>query len=65
MNLGISAMQRKKLMIINKNEYLQFLAGLILILCFIGLPIWWTIYKFKDCRKVGHSTLYCVMDIGH
>jgi len=30
----------------------------------IGLGIWWDVYKYGDCRKVGHSKLYCIMDIG-
>lgn len=30
----------------------------------LGLGIWWQVYKFSDCRNVGHSRLYCVMDIG-
>lgn len=29
-----------------------------------GLGIWWEIYKFNDCRMVGHSQLYCVGSIG-
>lgn len=30
----------------------------------LGFGVWWERYKFHDCRKVGHSRLYCVMDIG-
>jgi hypothetical protein len=30
----------------------------------IGLGLWWQVYKFHDCKNVGHSTLYCVMDFG-
>ena len=22
-----------------------------------------TVYKFQDCRSVGHSVLYCVLDL--
>lgn len=22
------------------------------------------IYKFQDCRKVGHSIMYCLLDVG-
>lgn len=29
-----------------------------------GLTIWWQIYRYQDCKKVGHSTFYCVMNIG-
>lgn len=38
-------------------------AGLFLIGA-IALSIWWTTYRFHDCRNVGHSLLYCIMDIG-
>lgn len=24
------------------------------------LTIWWSSYKYQDCLKVGHSTLYCI-----
>lgn len=24
----------------------------------------WPIYKYKDCKKVGHSTFYCILDFG-
>jgi hypothetical protein len=37
---------------------------LLLIVGIFGLAIWWQVYKFHDCKKVGHSTLYCVMDFG-
>ena len=30
----------------------------------IALAAWWGVYKFHDCKKVGHSTLYCMLDIG-
>lgn len=36
------------------------LLGLGLIV-FIG---WWEIYKYHDCRKVGHEKLYCILKIG-
>lgn len=34
------------------------LAGFILAL--VGLSIWWSVYKYSDCLKVGHSKLYCI-----
>lgn len=42
----------------------KVLAAIALFILFIGLMVWWDVYKFHDCRKVGHSMLYCVMDIG-
>jgi hypothetical protein len=29
----------------------------------VSVMIWLTVYKWQDCRKVGHSVLYCVMDV--
>lgn len=26
--------------------------------------VWWTKYKFDDCRMVGHSWVYCVGKLG-
>lgn len=26
----------------------------------LTLLLWWPIYKYNDCRRVGHSVLYCV-----
>ena len=34
------------------------LAGFVV--CLLVGGIWWTAYKYKDCKAVGHSTLYCV-----
>ena len=34
------------------------------ILGFIMLLVWWQVYKFNDCKMVGHSTLYCIAKIG-
>lgn len=30
----------------------------------LALAIWWQMYRYHDCKMVGHSTLYCVMDLG-
>lgn len=32
----------------------------VLVIAIVGGGIWWTTYKYKDCRKVGHSKIYCV-----
>jgi len=26
--------------------------------------ITWNVYKFKECKKVGHATMYCVLTTG-
>lgn len=36
------------------------------ILLFIGIfacGIWFEVFKYKDCKKVGHSKLYCILKI--
>jgi hypothetical protein len=34
------------------------------IIAFLSLGVWWQVYRWEDCRMVGHSTLYCIMTIG-
>lgn len=47
-----------------ENLFLYLIIGAFVLL--IGVVILaWPIYKYKDCKKVGHSTLYCVLDIGN
>lgn len=38
--------------------------GLVLGLLLLVIGIWWQVYKYHDCKKVGHTTMYCVLDIG-
>jgi hypothetical protein len=33
------------------------------VLAVVGLGVWWEVYKYHDCKMVGHSTLYCVLKI--
>lgn len=35
-------------------------AGLLLL---VGLGVWWGWFKYGECRKVGHSVMYCVMTV--
>ena len=35
-----------------------------IIILVLSFSIWLQLYKFKDCKKVGHSTTYCVLKIG-
>lgn len=30
----------------------------------VSLGIWMSVYRYKDCKAVGHSQLYCIMSIG-
>ena len=39
--------------------------GLVLgFLAILAIPIAMGIYKYNDCRKVGHSIFYCILDLG-
>jgi hypothetical protein len=31
---------------------------------FFALMIWWQVYRYHDCKMVGHSTIYCIGSIG-
>ena len=37
---------------------------LVLIVALLGVAIWWEVYKYQDCKMVGHSTLYCIGKLG-
>lgn len=37
---------------------------MVIFVSIMALAVWWQVYKFHDCKNVGHSTLYCVMDFG-
>lgn len=45
-----------------KNLFITAFA-LLLITLMIVVPIWFIKYKFTDCRKVGHTLFYCLMDL--
>ena len=29
-----------------------------------ALAGWWQVFRWHDCRHVGHSKLYCIMTVG-
>lgn len=46
---------------------MKILIGPLVVLAFIaliGFGVWWEVYKYHDCRNVGHAKLYCIMKIG-
>lgn len=50
-----------------RNAYeagLGFKTQLVLVLIMLGLGVAWEVYKWNDCRKVGHGFMYCVANIG-
>lgn len=44
---------------------LQIIGVAIGISLIVAFGSWWEIYKYHDCKKVGHSGLYCVVKIGN
>jgi hypothetical protein len=34
----------------------------LLLLLVLAAMAWWPLYKFRECLKVGHSAIYCVLD---
>ncbi len=38
------------------------IVGLFIML--IAASVWWSIYKYHDCLRVGHSKTYCILDFG-
>ncbi len=40
------------------------IAMVVLIGGLMVFTIWWQVYKYKDCRRVGHTKTYCMLDTG-
>ena len=38
----------------------EYIVGILVFLFIIMLPISCKVYKYKECKKVGHSTFYCM-----
>lgn len=36
----------------------------LIIIGFVGFVVAWRMFEYGECRKVGHSRLYCVTHIG-
>ena len=43
---------------------MKYVLAIGFIVIFFGLAFWWRIYKYHDCRRVGHATMYCILDNG-
>jgi uncharacterized membrane protein len=37
---------------------------ILVVLVVIGFAVAWRVFEYRECRKVGHSCLYCVTHIG-
>ncbi len=46
------------------RDWIAAIAGIVFITFMIGLAIWWQVYRFHDCRRVGHTRTYCIFTIG-
>ena len=33
-------------------------------LLLVAIAAWWQVYRYHDCKAVGHQTLYCIGSIG-
>ncbi|MCK5132375.1 MAG: hypothetical protein KAR40_09530 [Candidatus Sabulitectum sp.] len=42
---------------------IELIACIVFVLVVLAGGIWWKGYKYTDCKKVGHSTLYCAVGI--
>ena len=45
-----------------KGKLEKIILAVIIVVC-LSLPASCAVYKFKDCKKVGHSNFYCVLDL--
>ncbi len=45
-----------------KEDRLQILAMVIVLLLSVWLGATYEVGRFEDCRKLGHSRLYCIFE---
>lgn len=45
------------------KEFFKLLGIIFLLLIGLYISYWLITYKFRDCRKVGHTFIYCLMDM--
>lgn len=43
---------------------MKVIAGIFAVILILALIVWYNVFRYGDCKRVGHSTLYCVLDIG-
>lgn len=43
---------------------MKYLAMILFVIMLFAIVIAWQVYAFKDCKRVGHSTMYCIGRIG-
>ena len=42
-------------------DMIKIVLALLLTAGFIMGGVWLVVYKYHDCKKVGHSTFYCLI----
>lgn len=47
-----------------QNDTKMILPIILIFIFLIGLGFFIEIYKYQDCKKVGHSSLYCFLNAG-
>lgn len=45
------------------KKIIQITLIVVVILVILGIIIWAEIYHYQDCLRVGHTKLYCLLDI--
>lgn len=48
-------MRRRLQSLLTGAIYVVFAAAI------VALAIWWQMFRWQECRHVGHSTLYCIL----
>ena len=43
---------------------LELTIGIIGMTAIVIATVAWQVYRYKDCKKVGHSKTYCILTIG-
>jgi hypothetical protein len=43
---------------------MKIIFNILFAIIILSLIFWWQIYRYQDCKSVGHSKLYCVLSIG-
>lgn len=46
------------------RDSLKVFAGIAFFVALISFAVWWQVYRWQDCRHVGHTFIYCLMTAG-
>jgi len=45
-------------------EKLEIVIAVLFIIAIVASIVWWLPFKYHECKRVGHSTVYCWMTLG-